>query len=157
TYNLAGIKTVLRFSPDVLADIFLGKIGNWSDSRIQQINPGLQLPNTDIAVIHRSDGSPATFIFSDYLSKISLEWSQVVHSGTSLNWPVGLGAKGNEGVAGMVRQTEGSIGYVELNYAVVNKLPMGSLQNSAGRFVTANVQSVEEAASSSHIPEDFRV
>ena len=156
-YNVPGIHTQLRFSPDVLADIFLGKIKTWNDPRIQQKNLEAQLPDVDITVVHHSNGSAATYIFTDYLSKISPEWSQMVHSGTSVTWPVGMGSKGCEGVSGTVRQVEGSIGYVDLVYALSNKFPMGSIQNSSGQFVAPNLQAVEAAAASARIPDDFRV
>src|SRR5437879_2111366 len=131
TYNLADVQGTLRFTPDVLADIFLGKITKWSDARITSINPGVKLPATDVVVVHRSDGSGTSFIWTDYLSKVSAEWEQKVGRGTSVNWPVGLGGKGNEGVTATVKQTPGAIGYVELGYAMINKLPAGSVRNKA--------------------------
>jgi len=129
TYNLPDVKETLRFTPDVLADIFLGKITKWSDPRIAAVNPGVKLPAADVVVVHRSDGSGTSFIWTDYLSKVSQEWEQKVGRGTSVNWPVGLGGKGNEGVTATVKQTPGAIGYVELGYAMANKLPAGSVRN----------------------------
>jgi len=157
-YNIPGVTSELKFTPDVLADIFLGKIKKWSDSRLAKANPGVKFPDEDIVVVHRSDGSGTTYIFTDYLSKVSSEWKDKVGKGTSVNWPVGLGGKGNEGVAGTIKQTEGSIGYVELIYAVQNNMPYGSVQNAAGNFVKANLDSVTAAAGSvKDMPDDFRV
>lgn len=146
TYNLADVKTTLRFTPDVLADIFLGKITKWNDARIAAANPGVTLPNADIVVVHRTDGSGTTFIWTDYLSKVSPEWEQKVGRGTSVNWPVGLGGKGNEGVTATVQQTPGAIGYVELGYAMANKLPAGIVRNKAGKFITPALESITAAA-----------
>lgn len=146
TYNLPEVKEILRFTPDVLADIFLGKITKWSDARIAAANPGVKLPDADIVVVHRSDGSGTTFIWTDYLSKISPEWASKVGKGTSVNWPVGLGGKGNEGVTATVRQTPGAIGYVELGYAMINKLPAGAVRNKAGKFVAPTLESITAAA-----------
>ncbi len=146
TYNLPEVTATLRFTPDLLADIFLGKITRWNDARIGAANPGVKLPGTDIVVVHRSDGSGTTFIWTDYLSKISPEWEQKVGKGTSVNWPVGLGGKGNEGVTATVKQTPGAIGYVELGYAMINKLPAGAVQNKSGKFVTPALESITEAA-----------
>jgi len=146
TYNLPGVKTTLRFTPDVLADIFLGKITKWNDARIAAANPGVTLPNDDVVVVHRSDGSGTTFIWTDYLSKVSPEWEQKVGRGTSVNWPVGLGGKGNEGVTATVQQTPGAIGYVELGYAMANKLPAGIVRNKAGKFITPALESITAAA-----------
>jgi phosphate transport system substrate-binding protein len=158
TYNLPGVSADLKFTPDVLADIFLGKITKWNDQRIAKANPGVKFPDSDIVVVHRSDGSGTTYIFTDYLSKISPDWKSKVGKATSVNWPVGLGGKGNEGVAGMVKQTEGSIGYVELIYALQNKMPFGAVQNAAGEFVKASLASTTAAAASmKQMPEDFRV
>src|SRR3989475_293922 len=161
TYNLPEVKETLRFTPDVLADIFLGKITKWSDARITSINPRVKLPETDIVVVHRSDGSGTSFIWTDYLSKVSSEWEQKVGRGTSVNWPVGLGGKGNEGVTATVKQTPGAIGYVELGYAMINKLPAGSVRNKAGKFITPELQSITAAAagamSSMGPGTDFRV
>jgi len=146
TYNLPEVTATLRFTPDLLADMFLGKITRWNDARIGAANPGVKLPGTDIVVVHRSDGSGTTFIWTDYLSKISPEWEQKVGKGTSVNWPVGLGGKGNEGVTATVKQTPGAIGYVELGYAMINKLPAGAVQNKSGKFVTPALESITEAA-----------
>ncbi|TMB73625.1 MAG: phosphate ABC transporter substrate-binding protein PstS, partial [Chloroflexi bacterium] len=142
TYNLPDVKETLRFTPDVLADIFLGKITKWSDPRIAAVNPGVKLPAADVVVVHRSDGSGTSFIWTDYLSKVSQEWEQKVGRGTSVNWPVGLGGKGNEGVTATVKQTPGAIGYVELGYAMANKLPAGSVRNKAGKFITPALESI---------------
>jgi phosphate transport system substrate-binding protein len=133
TYNLPG-NPKLKFTPDVLADLFLGKITKWNDARLTALNPGVTLPDTSIVIVHRSDGSGTTYIWVDYLSKVSPEWQQKVGRGTSVNWPVGLGGKGNEGVAGQIKNTPGALGYVELAYAVQNKLPAGLVRNAAGKF-----------------------
>jgi phosphate transport system substrate-binding protein len=146
TYNLAGLHGVLRFTPDVLADIYLGKITKWNDPRLVAINPSAGLPNQDIAVVHRSDASGTSFIWTDYLTKVSPEWAQKVGKGTSVNWPVGIGGKGNEGVSAQVSQTPGSLGYVELGYAIINKLPVASVRNKAGNFITPTIESVTAAA-----------
>src|SRR5213593_1783753 len=146
TYNLPELQETLKFTPDVLADIFLGKVTKWSDARIAAANPGVKLPGEDIVVVHRSDGSGTSFIFTDYLSKVSPEWAQQVGKGTSVNWPVGLGGKGNEGVTATVRQTPGAIAYVELGYAMINKLPAGAVRNKAGKFVAPTLESVTAAA-----------
>ena len=155
-YNLPGVSQELRFTPELLAGIFLGKISTWNDPQIAKVNPGVSLPNQPILVVHRSDGSGTTYIWTDYLSKVSKEWESSVGRGTSVKWPVGLGGKGNEGVAGMVRQMAGTIGYVELIYAQQNKIPYGPVQNSAGNFVAASVESVTAAAASAKIPADYR-
>lgn len=158
TYNVPGISTELKFTPDVLADIFLGKITKWNDPRLAKANPGVKFPDADIIVVHRTDGSGTTYIWTDYLSKVSPAWAAGPKKGTSINWPVGLGGKGNEGVAGLVKQTEGSIGYVELIYAISNKMAYGSVQNAAGEFVKASLASVTAAAASvKDMPDDFRV
>ena len=159
TYNIPGVTGVLNFTPDVLADIFLGKITKWNDARIVKINAGVNLPAQDIVVVHRSDGSGTTYIWVDYLSKMSAEWKQKVGVGTSVKWPVGLGGKGNEGVAGLVKQTPGALGYVELIYALQSRLSYGAVQNSAGKFVKADLKSVTAAAAGAadNMPEDFRV
>jgi phosphate transport system substrate-binding protein len=158
TYNVNGVTGELKFTGDVLADIYLGNIKKWNDQRIAKINPGVKFPDEDIVVVHRSDGSGTTYIFTDYLSKVSSAWKDKVGKGTSVNWPAGLGGKGNEGVSGMVKQTEGSIGYVELIYAVSNKMPYGIVQNAAGTFVKASLDSVTAAAASvKDMPADFRV
>ena len=158
TYHLPSISTELKFTPQVLAGIFLGKITNWNDKAIATANPGVNLPNQQIIVVHRSDGSGTTYVWTDYLSKVSPEWLAKVGKGTSVAWPTGLGAKGNEGVSGMVRQMEGSIGYVELTYALQNNMPFGSVQNSEGQFVKATVAGATAASSSiKQMPPDFRV
>ena len=146
TYNLPEIKETLRFTPDILADIFLGKITKWSDARLAAVNPGVKLPAEDIVIVHRSDGSGTTFIWTDYLSKVSTEWDQKVGRGTSVNWPVGLGGKGNEGVTATVKQTPGALGYVELGYAMANQLPAGMVRNKAGKFITPSLESITAAA-----------
>jgi phosphate transport system substrate-binding protein len=157
-YNAPGVSGELKFTPDVLANIFLGKITNWNDKAIAAANPGVKFPDQSIIVVHRSDGSGTTYIFTDYLSKISPEWQNTVGKGTSVKWPVGLGGKGNEGVAGVVRQMQGAIGYVELIYAVQNNIPYGVVRNSAGTFVKASLDSVTQAAASvKSMPADFRV
>ena len=157
-YNIPGVTTELKFTPDVLADIFLGKITKWNDSRLAKANPGVKFPDADIIVVHRSDPSGTTYIWTDYLTKVSPEWASKVKRGTAVNWPVGLGGKGNEGVSGIVKQTEGSIGYVELIYAISNNMPYGSVQNAAGEFVKASLASVTAAAGSvKDMPDDFRV
>ena len=158
-YNIPNVKTALKFSGPVLANIFLGKVTKWNDPAITQLNPGVALPGTDITVVHRSDGSGTTYIWVDYLSKVSPEWKTKVGVNTSVNWPTGVGGKGNEGVAGLVSQTPGSIGYVELVYALQNKISYGSVQNMAGEFVTASETSVTAAAAAAagQMPADFRV
>ncbi len=158
-YNIPGVDMELKFTGKVLADIFLGKITKWSDAAITALNPGVKLPGTDITVCHRSDGSGTTYIWVDFLSKVSPEWKQKAGVATSVNWPVGIGGKGNEGVAGLVKQTPGSIGYVELVYALQNKIEYGSVQNMAGEFVRCSVDSVTAAAAESAkvMPKDFRV
>jgi len=159
TYNLPDLKQKINFSPDVLADIYLGKIKKWSDQRLISINPGINLPNQDIVVVHRSDGSGTTNIFTDYLYNVSPEWKQQVGKGTSVQWPVGLGAKGSEGLSRQVQATAGSIGYVELSYALLNKLPYGLVQNKAGRFIDPSLESTTAAAAgaASSMPDDLRV
>ena len=156
-YNVPGVSADLKFSPDVLADIFLGKITTWNDERIKKLNPGISLPSTEIVVVHRSDGSGTTYIFTDYLSKVSPEWKASVNKGTSVNWKVGMGGKGNEGVAGYIRNIQGSIGYVELIYALQNKIAYGSVRNSAGNYVKATLASTTAAAAGVQIPADYRV
>ena len=155
TYNLTE-EPELKFTPDMIADIFLGKIRKWNDPRISALNPGMKLPDMAVTVVHRSDGSGTTFIFSDYVSKVSSEWKEKVGKGTSLNWPAGLGGKGNPGVAGLVKQTPGSIGYVELIYALQNKMPYGTVKNKNGRFVTPTIASTSLAADT-NLPDDMRV
>jgi phosphate transport system substrate-binding protein len=146
SYNLPGLSVPVKFTPEVLADIFLGKITKWNDARLASANPGVTLPSQDIIVVHRSDGSGTTYVWVDYLTKISPEWAQKVGKGTSVNWPVGLGGRGNEGVAATVRQTPGAIGYVELGYALINKMSFGQVQNKAGNFITPTLESVTAAA-----------
>jgi phosphate transport system substrate-binding protein len=159
TYNIPGVSSSLNFTPEALAGIFLGKITKWNDAAIQKVNPKVKLPGTDIVVIHRSDGSGTTYCWTDYLSKVSPDWQKSVGKNTSVKWPAGLGGKGNDGVTGLVRQTPGSIGYVELIYAVKNKLPYGSVKNASGSFVKADLKSVAAAAAGavSGMPDDFRV
>ena len=157
-YNLPSVKAELKFTPEVLAGIFLGHITKWNDPILAKANPGVKFPDADIIVVHRSEGSGTTYIWTDYLSKISDEWKTKVGKNASVNWPVGLGAKGNDGVTGQIKQTEGSIGYVELIYALQNKIPFGTVKNAAGQFVKASLQSVTEAAASiKEMPDDFRV
>ena len=158
TYNLPG-NPKLRFTPELLADIFLGKLTTWSDPRIKAVNPGATLPDQPILVVHRSDGSGTTYIWVDYLSKVSQEWAQKVGRGTSVNWPVGLGGKGNEGVAGQVKSTPGALGYVELAYAIQNHLPAAAIRNAAGKFVEPSIPSTTAAAAGAAktMPADFRV
>jgi len=158
-YNIAGVTAELKFTGPVLADIYLGKIKKWNDPAIVKLNPGVTLPATDVTVVHRSDGSGTTFIFVDYLSKVSPEFKSQVGVSTSVKWPTGVGGKGNEGVSGLVTQTPGSIGYVELIYAMQNKISFGSVQNAAGEFVKASVDAVTKAAAGAapNMPADFRV
>src|SRR5271169_2297264 len=161
TFNVPGVSGALNFTPEALAGIFLGKITKWNDPAIAGANPSVKLPasNNDIVVVHRSDGSGTTYVWTDYLSKVSDEWKSKVSKSTSVNWPVGLGGKGNEGVTGLIKQTPGSIGYVELIYAVQNNIPYGAVKNSSGNFVKADLASVTAAATSSakEMPDDFRV
>ncbi len=157
-YNVPGISGEIKFTPEALAGIFLGKIQKWNDAAITQANPGVKFPDQSIIVVYRSDGSGTTFIFTDYLSKISSDWSNSVGKGTSVKWAIGMGGKGNEGVAGQIRQLQGSIGYVELIYAIENKITYGSVKNAAGNFVKASLDGVTEAAASApKMPADFRV
>jgi phosphate transport system substrate-binding protein len=158
-YNLECVSADLKFTGTVLADIFMGKITKWNDPAIAKLNAGVNLPGTDITVVHRSDGSGTTYIFADYLGKVSPEWKKRVGISTALNWPVGLGGKGNEGVAGLVKQTPGSIGYVELIYAFQNQIAYGAVQNMAGTFVRASIEgtTAAAAAAASAMPADFRV
>ena len=156
-FNVTGV-TDLKLGPDVLADIFLGKISTWNDGRIEKDNPGVKLPSETINVIHRSDGSGTSFIFTDYLSKVSKDWATGPGKGSAISWPKGIGGKGNEGVAGLVRQLPGSIGYVELIYAMSNKISFGQVKNSSGTWVKASVAGVTEAAASvKSMPADYRV
>jgi phosphate transport system substrate-binding protein len=157
-YNVPGVQSELKFSPEVIANICLLKITNWNDKAIAADNPGVHLPDRQIVVVHRSDGSGTNYIFTDYLSKVSTEWKDQVGKGTSVKWPGGLGAKGNEGVAGMIRQMEGGFGYVELIYAIQNKIPYGSVKNSSGAWVKGSLESTTAAAAAvTNMPSDFRV
>jgi len=157
-YNIPGVTGEIKFTPEILANIFLGKINNWSDPALAKINPDVKFPSQPIIVIHRSDGSGTTYIFTDYLSKVSSEWANTVKKGTTVSWPIGLGGKGNEGVAGQIRQLQGSIGYIELIYALQNNITYGSVKNAAGTFVKASLDGVTEAAASvKSMPADFRV
>jgi phosphate transport system substrate-binding protein len=156
-FNVTGV-TDLKFSPDVLADIFLGKISTWNDARIAKDNPGVKLPSESINVVHRSEGSGTTFIFTDYLSKVSKDWANGPGKGAALNWPKGIGGKGSEGVAGLVRQLPGAVSYVELLYALQNKISYGEVKNAAGNWVKASIAGVTEAAASvKQMPADYRV
>jgi len=159
TYNVKGVNGTLNFTPEALAGIFLGKVTKWNDPAIGGANKGVDLPAEDIVVVHRSDGSGTTYIWTDYLSKVSDEWKSKVSKGTSVNWPVGLGGKGNEGVTGQLKQTPNAIGYVELIYAVQNNIPYGTVKNSSGNFVKADLASVTAAAAGAakELPDDFRV
>jgi phosphate transport system substrate-binding protein len=159
TYNIAGVTQDVKFTAETLSGIFLGAITKWDDARLAKDNPGVKFPSADIQVVHRSDGSGTTFVFTDYLSKVSPEWKSKVGANTSVNWPVGLGGKGNEGVAGTVKETPNSIGYVELIYAVQNKMAYGSVKNASGNFVKADFNTVTEAAAAAakNMPDDFRV
>jgi phosphate transport system substrate-binding protein len=156
-YYVPGVSGEIKFTPEALAGIYLGKITKWNDKALASANPGLKLPDTEIVVVHRSDGSGTTFVWTDYLSKVSPEWKSQVGSNTSVKWPVGLGGKGNEGVAGVVRQQPGAIGYIELIYALQNKIPFGPVKNAAGNFVKASLDSTTAAAAGAKVPPDFRV
>ena len=155
TYNLPGAPR-LRLDGPSIADIFLGRLTKWNDPRLTALNPGVALPDADILVAHRADGSGTTYIFVDYLSSVSREWAQKVGRGTAVKWPAGLGAKGNEGVTGLIKQTPGAIGYVELVYAIQNQLPYASVENAAGNFIAPSVASVTAALAAAAIPDDFR-
>src|SRR5215207_453950 len=159
TYNLQAVNQPLRFSPEVVADIFLGKIKKWNDPKVAADNPGITLPTTDVTVVHRSDGSGTSAVFTDYLSKVSAEWKEKVGSGTSPSWPTGIGGKGNEGVTGQVKNTPNTIGYVELAYATQNKLPVAQVKNASGNFIDPSIDTVTAAASASgaNTPDDLRV
>jgi phosphate transport system substrate-binding protein len=159
TYNIPGVSSELNFTPDAIAGIFLGKITKWNDPTIAGSNKGVNLPANDIVVVHRSDGSGTSYIWTDYLSKVSDDWKNKVGRGTSVNWPVGLGGKGNEGVAGLIKQTPNSFGYVELIYAIQNSMPYGKVKNSSGTIVKADLASVTAAAAGAakDMPPDFRV
>src|SRR5213592_161914 len=155
TYNLPG-NPDLKLDGDTVAGIFLGQIKKWNDPKLTALNSGTKLPDQEIVVVHRSDGSGTTFIFTDYLSKVSGEWKEKVGNNTSVNWPAGIGGKGNEGVSGQVKQTPGAIGYVELIYATQNKMPYAEVKNSAGQFVKPTLESVTAALAAADIPDDFR-
>jgi phosphate transport system substrate-binding protein len=155
TYNLPG-SPKLKLDGPVLADIFLGKITKWNDRRLAALNPGIKLPDTDLVVVHRSDGSGTSYIFTDYLSSVSPVWEKQVGRNTSVQWPTGLGAKGNEGVAGQVKQLPGTIGYAELAYAHQNKLPVADVKNSSGGFISPSIESVTTALATAKVPDDFR-
>ena len=159
TYNLESMKQPLRFSSDVIADIFLGKIKKWNDPKIGADNPGVTLPTNDITVVHRSDGSGTSAVFTDYLSKVSPEWKEKVGAGVSPSWPTGIGGKGNEGVTGQVKNTPNTIGYVELAYAAKNKLPVAHIKNAAGSFIEPSIDAVTAAAAASaaNMPDDLRI
>jgi phosphate transport system substrate-binding protein len=158
-YNIPGFKGTLRLTGPVIADIFMGKITKWNDPQITALNPGVRLPGQDIVVCHRSDGSGTTYIFADYLSKVSPAWAKDMGKSTSLKWPVGLGGKGNEGVTALVQQTPGAIGYIELIYALSNHIPFAELKNRDGKWLMASLQGVTAAAAgaAAHMPKDFRV
>src|SRR5579862_5543470 len=157
-YNIPGVSGEVKFTPDALAGIFMGKISKWNDKAITSANPGINFPDANVIVVHRSDGSGTSFIWTDFLSKVSPEWKSQVGSDTSVKWPIGMGGKGNEGVAGLIRQLSGSIGYVELIYAVQNNIPYGSVRNASGNFVKASLEGVTAAAASApKMPADFRV
>ena len=159
TYNIPGVTAELNFTPDAIAGIFLGKITKWNDPAIAGANKGVNLPANDIVVVHRSDGSGTTYIWTDYLSKVSEDWKNKVGKGASINWPVGLGGKGNEGVAGLIKQTPNSFGYIELIYAIQNNMPYGRVKNSSGAFIKADLAGVTAAAAGAakDMPDDFRV
>jgi len=159
TYNIPGVAQDLKFTPEALAGIYLGKIKKWNDAELTKANAGVKLPDAEIVVVHRSDGSGTTFVWTDYLSKVSPEWKSKVGANSSVSWPTGLGGKGNEGVAGIVKQTPNSIGYVELIYVLQNKMAYGSVRNAAGVFLKADLESVTEAAAATanSMPADFRV
>jgi len=157
TYNIPGVTGSLNFTAEALAGIYLGKITKWDDPELTKANPGIKLPSSNIVVVHRSEGSGTTYVWVDYLSKISKEWETKVGKAASVNWPVGLGGKGNEGVSGSIQQTKNSIGYVELIYAIQNKMSYGKVKNVAGEFVQASLASVTAAAAGAAMPDDFRV
>ena len=158
SYNVPGVTVTLKLTPELIAGIFLGNIGKWDDAKIKAANPGVTLPSKSIEVVHRSDGSGTSFVFTDYLSKVSPEWKTKVGANTSVQWPAGLGGKGNDGVAGLVKQTPNSIGYVELIYAVQNKMAFADVQNAAGKFVKPSFEGITAAAANSkEMPDDFRV
>lgn len=156
-YNIPGVNAELKFTPEILAGIFLGHISKWDDKAITSVNPGIKFPDQSITVVHRSDGSGTTYVWTDYLSKVSPEWQSTVGKGTSVKWPVGIGGKGNEGVAGAIRQLPGSLGYIELIYAVQNKIQYGTVKNSSGQFIKADLASITAAAAGVKMPADFRI
>ena len=153
--NLPG-NPALKFDGETIAGMYLGQIKKWNDPKLTALNPGVKLPDQDIVVVHRSDGSGTTFIFTDYLSKVSPEWKSKAGNNTSVNWPTGIGGKGNEGVSGQVKQTPGAVGYVELIYAIQNKMPYADVKNAAGEFVKPTIESVTAALATAEIPDDFR-
>ena len=153
--NLPG-NPALKFDGETIAGMYLGQIKKWNDPKLTALNPGVKLPDQDIVVVHRSDGSGTTFIFTDYLSKVSPEWKSKAGNNTSVNWPTGIGGKGNEGVSGQVKQTPGAVGYVELIYAIQNKMPYADIKNAAGEFVKPTIESVTAALATAEIPDDFR-
>ena len=159
SYNIPGVTGELNFTPEALAGIYLGKITKWNDAAIADANKGVKLPANDIVVVHRAESSGTTYCWTDYLSKVSPEWKQKVGNNTSVNWPVGLGGQKNEGVSGLIKQTPNSIGYIELTYAIQNKLPYGKVKNQSGNFVKAELATVTAAAAgaAANMPEDFRV
>ncbi len=157
TYNLTGVNSPLKFDGPTIANIYLGNIKKWDDAAIKALNPGVTLPGNDIHVVYRSDSSGTSGVFTDYLSKISPDWQTKVGASTAPNWPVGQGGKGNDGVTGVVKNTPNAIGYVELNYAVQNKLPFGDAKNKAGKFVKATIESASAAAAGVTVPDDYRV
>jgi len=156
-YNIPVVRQELKFTPEILAGAYLGHITNWNDPAIAKVNPGIKFPDQPIIIVHRSDGSGTTYIWTDYLSKVSPDWNGGPGKGTSVRWPVGLGAKGNEGVAGLIRQMEGALGYVELIYAVQNNISYGVVKNAAGEFVKGTLESTTAAAASAKMPADYRV
>lgn len=156
-YNIPGVTQEVKFTPELLAGIFMGKVANWNDAALAKVNPEIKFPNQNITVVHRSDGSGTSYIFTDYLSKISSDWQSSTGKGTSVKWPVGVGGKGNEGVAGMIRNLPGSIGYIELIYALQNKINYGSVKNKSGQFIKASLDSTTAAAAGVKMPADFRV
>ena len=156
-YNIPGVSQEVKFTGEILAGIFLGKITNWSDGTIAKANPDIKFPNQNITVVHRSDGSGTSYIFTDYLSKISSDWANTTGKGTSVKWPVGVGGKGNEGVAGTIRTLPGAVGYIELIYALQNKINYGSVKNASGQFIKASLETTTAAASGVKMPADFRV
>jgi phosphate transport system substrate-binding protein len=155
SYNLPGVSAALKLTPEVLADVYLGSITRWNDARIANLNAGTSLPDTPISPVYRSDGSGTTAVFTDFLSKVSSAWKGSAGSGKSVKWPVGLGAKGNEGIAGQVKTTPGSIGYVELAYSIQSRIPVAALRNTAGEFVTPEIRAITAAAAGVQMPESL--